>query len=842
MLLIVPVLVCWPVGLGFSVDPLGLVGGLAVGGRPGVFPGTFTLDLNVGVTTQALGRLAAEQWLSGRVPWWNPYTGIGMPLAGEMQASALFLPFVLLLHFADGPLLLKWSMQVVAGVSCFGLLRAVGVSRGAALLGGVLFELSLIFGWLGHAPIMPVAFLPLFLWGIERARGGSYRLIAVAVALSLYAGFPETAYLDGVLALVWAVWRCVGAADRWRFAGRVGLGGLLGLGLAAPALWSFGHFLWVGTSVNHAVTGSMFDPVPEVPSMLPATWVFPYIFGPLFGFADAAGVAGALTQFEGGAVGAGVLVLACVGLFGARLRGLRFVLAGWVVLVVGGVMGAPLLGHVLYAVPLLRQAIVARYAMPSLNLAAIVMAVLAVEDWRRGAISRRALVAGGGLAFVLAVACLVPAVGLARSIAAGNAGYWVWPVVSVGWGAAMMAVPMALMAGAARRRVVALGLVLAVDAAAMFAVPMLSGQRDVRIDWPAVAFLRDHVGLQRFYALGVYRPNYGAFFATPQLNYEYLPLPENWVAHVRDALDPSASPIMFRGDEPPLPPGVPDHAAQLVRNLPAYAALGVKYVAAPAGQNPFVRETVIGTGEQPEVLALFAGQATEGAIASGVAGEIDGLGLVVGTYGGASDGALVAELCVGAACATGRMPLRDAPDNGVAMIALDRPLAVPEGAVLRWRITHEGGSQAVALWHAPRAAPHLHLRHATVGPIPARVYGDGLMDIYEITEAAPYFDSRGGPCRLAAIDADAVAADCAAPAILIRRALFFPGWRARIDGREAPIAAYQAVMQAVAVPAGMDTVRFDYAPPGVAWAWALMALGCAGLLPWRAWRQFAGLS
>ena len=39
--------------------------------------------------SQALGHRAALDWTHLRVPWWNPYEGTGMPLAGEMQSGAL---------------------------------------------------------------------------------------------------------------------------------------------------------------------------------------------------------------------------------------------------------------------------------------------------------------------------------------------------------------------------------------------------------------------------------------------------------------------------------------------------------------------------------------------------------------------------------------------------------------------------------------------------------------------------------------------------------------------------------------------------------------------------------
>ena len=44
---------------------------------------------------QALGHLVATDWFSGHVPWWNPYEGLGVPLAGDMQSGAFFPPTLL---------------------------------------------------------------------------------------------------------------------------------------------------------------------------------------------------------------------------------------------------------------------------------------------------------------------------------------------------------------------------------------------------------------------------------------------------------------------------------------------------------------------------------------------------------------------------------------------------------------------------------------------------------------------------------------------------------------------------------------------------------------------------
>ena len=69
--------------------------GTKVGGHP--LPGLPTIDPNVAFTSQALGIRAAHDWLSGHIPWWNAFEATGVPLAGEMQSAALFLPWILLL-------------------------------------------------------------------------------------------------------------------------------------------------------------------------------------------------------------------------------------------------------------------------------------------------------------------------------------------------------------------------------------------------------------------------------------------------------------------------------------------------------------------------------------------------------------------------------------------------------------------------------------------------------------------------------------------------------------------------------------------------------------------------
>src|ERR1700722_15081246 len=68
-------------------NPLNLDSGLAAVTHPGLLSGLPATDPNAGFTAQALGHLVARDWLGGHVPWWNPFEGLGTPLAGEMESG-----------------------------------------------------------------------------------------------------------------------------------------------------------------------------------------------------------------------------------------------------------------------------------------------------------------------------------------------------------------------------------------------------------------------------------------------------------------------------------------------------------------------------------------------------------------------------------------------------------------------------------------------------------------------------------------------------------------------------------------------------------------------------------
>ena len=128
-----------------------------------------------------------------------------------------------------------------------------------------------------------------------------------------------------------------------------------------------------------------------------------------------------------------------------------------------------------------------------------------------------------------------------------------------------------------------------------------------------------------------------------------------------------------------------------------------------------------------------------------------------------------------------------------------------------WLGRAPAGSTVSGARHLPRLAPIMSLAEPAAGP--ARVFANATMSIYRLPDPAPYFSASDGPCRLLAQGRKAVRATCDAPAALVRRELFFPGWQARVNGAEVPLRRADSIFQSVALPKGSSDVRFFYRPP-----------------------------
>lgn len=689
-------------------DPTLLYAGLADGLRAGPlggFPPFPTIDPNIAFTSHALGHRAALDVLSGHIPWWNHFEGVGTPLVGEMQAAALF-PLTWLLVLKSGQFYMHIALQVISGVATWQLLRRIGCSKLAAVAAALAFEFNGTFAWLANAVINPIPFLPLTLLGIEilrervaRAKAGGHAFLTIGLAASLYAGFPEVAYLNGLLILAWTLVRTAALpyAERWLFLRRVVIGGIAALAISAPVLVPFFDFLPLANTGGHEGTG--FESVHLSPGFLVGL-LAPYAFGAIFQLSEHAGFWGAV----GGYAGCALVALALAGAAGRTFRGLRIMLVVWVLVTIGISYGFPGSGLIVKIVPGLKLAAYFRYLPPSWEFSLCVLAAFALTDLSRDGASRALRIAVALVALAVIAAIWTThrhGLSLHGRLALGNAIFLAVVLL------AMAALAWRSRSGETRRR--ALAALLVLEAVVCFAIPTLSTPSRGAVALDGVHYLQANLGFQRFVTLGPVQPNYGAYFGIASINHNDLPIPRIWTDYVERHLDSNAPPILFTGSSRQDSAG-PSAADQLIANLDAYRRVGVRYVLAP----------------------------------------------------------------------------KESPGQ-------------------------------------PAFASLAHYVDETPQPALREVFSDKVMRVFELANPAPYFSAPG--CTLVADTRNSVEADCTAASSVTRLELFMRGWRATVNGEATPIAQTGEIFQRIALPAGRSTIRFEFAPPFIGWAWAAFVIG-----------------
>jgi hypothetical protein len=584
-----------------DVNPLVSYAGLTSSRASSLLPGTSTIDINVGATSQAFGHRAALDWLHGHVPWWNPYEGVGTPLAAGMQAAAFF-PLTLLLVWSGGQLAFRLILEVTAGLCTYFLLRRLGVRDAVACTGAIAFALDGTFAWFQHAAINPVALLPAALLGVEVARDralGDWRslLLPLALALSVTAGFPETTFFDDALVVAWALWRVVSLAtweERGRLAGRLSLLGGGGVLLTAPLILAFRSYLSEGNVGAHSGMSHVHLPVSNL-----LTLIDPYITGPLKAFVPrgSASIENLFITNSGYVLVSG-FVLALAGLaLSKRETGLRVLLVLWVLLISARDFGVVAIEHLFAHVPYLRESAVFRSAVPSIELSAVLLAAFGIEavldagsTWSRARRWHLPLLAVLTGALLLGLAA-GPSHKVLHLVMSGGP-YTTSPRPYVFGALIGTAVILGVLAvtGALRGRVAAVGLcgVFLLEAVGSFVYPELAATRSAVIDTKPVTWLEQHLGDARFYSLysdpavgdvygGPIAPNYGSYFGLASADYLDIPDPQLYVNYVHDHLDEGARSEFF-GTSFGRHAGTPSGLVELGNNLAAFESIGVRYI------------------------------------------------------------------------------------------------------------------------------------------------------------------------------------------------------------------------------------------------------------------------
>ena len=133
----------------------------------------------------------------------------------------------------------------------------------------------------------------------------------------------------------------------------------------------------------------------------------------------------------------------------------------------------------------------------------------------------------------------------------------------------------------ARTGVLLIAAALVVEAAVLFAVPLLSAPRPVKSDTALVHFLQGHIGLARFATLGPLQPNFGSLYDLAEINVNDLPVPKAFSTYITRSLDDNVDPLIFTGAAETNPSG-PTPADEMATHLAAYEAAGVKFVVTTA--------------------------------------------------------------------------------------------------------------------------------------------------------------------------------------------------------------------------------------------------------------------
>jgi Bacterial membrane protein YfhO len=558
--------------------------------------GGYTIDPNDGFTAEALGRAAANSWVDGQVPYWNHFEGLGAPLAGEMQSGA-FSPLVLLLLLRNGLLYMHVLLEIVAGIATFLFVRRLGLSRVPALVAGVLFALNGTHAWLTNAVFAPVAFLPVILLGVEQAfdrakvsRRGGLATLSVGLALSLLAGFPEVAFINGLLVALWCVVRAFDLDRQGLMAFARKLAGALALGvaLAAPVITAFLAYLDEANVGGHSGALAEF----HLRSAYMFAMAFPYAAGSIFG--SWATESQAFWGSVGGYLGATPFVVAVLSLGSKEWRRAKlFLVAFWmaIFLRIFGISHWTIAAWNL--IPGIDQTAFYRYSVPALSFATVLLVAFGLEGLRRDARSTLVFLAHAAVPACILVALIVQARKAVRLLTDVPLRHPI-AIVSVAAVALLVVVLLGFASPSNRRHraAVGVGLVLVTESLALFVVPQLSAPRNVRMDLTAVQFLRDHLGTQRFFSIGPITPNYGSYLGLAQLNVNDIPTPSRWDRFAERDLNPNSNPQLLTGFSP-LDPNGPDGFAAFAANTPSYVDAGVKYLVLGKGMRERVSSAAL---------------------------------------------------------------------------------------------------------------------------------------------------------------------------------------------------------------------------------------------------------
>lgn len=513
------------------------------------------LDAAPAYVTQAIGQIGDKFLTTGHSPWWNPYSGLGAPLAPDLQ-SAVFYPLSLLVYVlhleASRVDVIALSNIVIAGLGAYWLGRVLGMRRRGALVVGTAFCLAGSFIWLGPLYGTVVAWSPLSIaltLRIVREEGRprvrAVVLLGLVTMLQTLAGFPEGVVLQILLLTVPLTVAALVRLPARRVAAAAGVIGGFVLGLLGAAFLLVPFLTALPAEHFWNGPGTALVHVPVWTDLLLGV---PFAFGHWFNTRSLSVVD---WYNVGGYTGMVALWLATAGvLAGWRKRtGVVVPMLVAVVVAVGWYNGLPpfvFIGHL----PLLSRMALGRLGVPELELAVAVLAGLAVDlpaNWKASALAT--VVCGAGLVVWTAHAY--------RGAAGNDVLFAALCLGLVAGGFTLLiALSRRQRSGAAQPalRVTAAGLAIGLVAIELLALSNLDFRNLPRRRQSAtptwVAYVRNHLGVGgRLYGgNGLLAPNFAGDYGIADISFEDALVPKTTQFFLEQEVDPgNPDPLAFIG-------------------------------------------------------------------------------------------------------------------------------------------------------------------------------------------------------------------------------------------------------------------------------------------------------
>ncbi len=208
---------------------------------------------------------AWESILAGQIPLWNPWVGMGAPLAANYQSALFYPPYWVLLsvYGIGGVKLMAWTITIVvifhlslAGIGMIKLLDDLDIGKLGQVVSGLAFTLS---GYLvsraGFLSInATVAWLPWVLLYSKQLTDGRKNTVmktGVVLGIMFLAGHAQTSWyivlLGGLWIIFWSTFNpAVPSTLRYTLnvIGKFICAGLIGLGLSAIQILPTAEYLF----------------------------------------------------------------------------------------------------------------------------------------------------------------------------------------------------------------------------------------------------------------------------------------------------------------------------------------------------------------------------------------------------------------------------------------------------------------------------------------------------------------------------------------------------------------------------------------------------------------------